>query len=87
MRQLPLSISFFFLIFLSKSLTSCKAHRGRDPIVVGFISTYAIGVYHHLRSEFESHSGEVYSIEHYVIKFVSDLLRALLQVDGFLRVI
>ena len=32
------------------------------------------------RCEFESHSGEVYSIQHYVIKFVSDLL----QVGGFL---
>jgi hypothetical protein len=32
--------------------------------------------------EFESRSGEVYSIYHYVIKFVSDLR----QVDGFFRV-
>jgi hypothetical protein len=32
------------------------------------------------RCEFESHSGEVYSIQHYVIKFESDLL----QVGGFL---
>jgi hypothetical protein len=31
--------------------------------------------------EFESRSGEVYSIQHYVIKFVSDLP----QVGGFLR--
>ena len=30
--------------------------------------------------EFEPRSGEVYSIQHYVIKFVSDLR----QVDGFL---
>ena len=33
--------------------------------------------------EFESHSGEVYLIQHYVIKFVSDLR----QVGGFLRVL
>jgi hypothetical protein len=33
------------------------------------------------KSEF--HSGEVYSIQHYVIKFVSDLW----QVSGFLRVL
>jgi hypothetical protein len=33
-------------------------------------------------SEFELRSGEVYSIQHYVIKFVSDLR----QVAGFLRV-
>ena len=33
-------------------------------------------------SEFELRSGEVYSIQHYVIKFVIDLR----QVGGFLRV-
>ena len=33
------------------------------------------------RCEFESRSGEVYSIQHYVIKYVSDLR----QVSGFLR--
>jgi hypothetical protein len=35
-----------------------------------------------LTEEFESRSGEVYSIQRYVIKFVSDLR----QVGGFLRV-
>jgi len=30
--------------------------RDRDHLVVGFITTYAIGAYHHLRCEFESHS-------------------------------
>jgi hypothetical protein len=35
------------------------------------------------RCEFKPRSGEGYSIQHYVIKFVSDLR----QVDGFLRVI
>ena len=36
---------------------------------------------------FESRSGEVYSIQHYVIKFVSDLLQvsAFLRVAGFLH--
>ena len=33
-------------------------------------------------SEFELRSGEVYSVQHYVIKLVSDLR----QVNGFLRV-
>ena len=45
--------------------------HGRDRMVVGLITTYAIGAYH-----FESSNpvyGEVYSIQHYVIKFVSDL--------------
>jgi hypothetical protein len=46
-------------------------------MVVGF--TCAISAYHHWRCEFESHSSEVYSIQHYVIKFVSDLQ----QVVGF----
>ena len=39
--------------------------RDRDHMVVGFITTYAISAYHH--------SDEVYSIQHSVIKFVSDL--------------
>ena len=54
----------------------------RDRIVFGITTTCAINVYHHWR-EFESRFGEVYSIQHYVIKFVSDLR----QVDGFLRVL
>ena len=45
-------------------------------MVVGFITTYAI-------NEFKFQSGEVYSIQHYVIKFVSDLR----QVKGFLWVL
>ena len=52
-------------------------------MVVGFTTTYAISGYHHWRCEFESRSGEVYSIQHYVIKFVSDLR----QVGGFFRVL
>ena len=55
---------------------------GRDCMVVGFITTYAICSYHHWRCEFEFLSGEVYSKQHYVIKFVSDLR----QVCGFLQV-
>jgi hypothetical protein len=35
-------------------------------------TTYVISAYHHYRCEFEPRSGEVYSIQHYVIKFVSD---------------
>jgi hypothetical protein len=29
---------------------------GRDRMVVGLATTYAISFYHHLRCEFESHS-------------------------------
>ena len=50
-------------------------------MVVGFTTAYAISAYHHSRCEFEFCSGKVYSIQHYVIKFVSDLL----QVVGFLH--
>ena len=56
--------------------------RDRDRMVVGFTTTYAISAYHHQRCEFGSCSSEVYSIQHYVIKFVSDFR----QVGGFLRV-
>ena len=52
----------------------------RDRMVVVFITTYAIGAYHHW-CEFESRSGR--GVQHYVIKFVSDLR----QVSGFLRVL
>jgi hypothetical protein len=45
-------------------------------MVVGFTTTYA-------SYEFESRSDEVYSIQHHVIKFVSDWQ----QVSGFLRVL
>jgi hypothetical protein len=55
----------------------------RDRMVVGFTTIYAISAYHHQFCEFESSSGEVYSIQHYVIKFVSDLR----QVNGFLWVL
>ena len=42
--------------------------RGRDRMIVGFTTTYAFSAYQHERCEFESHSGEVYLIQHYVIK-------------------
>ena len=51
-----------------------EGRRSHDRMVVGFTTTYAI-------SEFESISGR--GVQHYVIKFVSDLR----QVGGFLRVL
>jgi hypothetical protein len=51
--------------------------RGRDCMVVGLKTTYAINAYHHWYYEFESGSGR--GVQHYVIKFVSDLR----QVSGF----
>jgi len=50
--------------------------RGCDRMVVGFTITCTISAYHPVH-------GEVYSIQHYVIKVVSDLG----QVGGFLRVL
>jgi hypothetical protein len=57
--------------------------RCHDRMVVGFKTTHAVNIYHHQSCEFESSTGEVCSIKHYVIKFVSDLR----QVGGFLRVL
>ena len=55
--------------------------RGRDCMVVGFTTTYAISVYHHRCCELESRSGR--GVKHYVIKFVNNLR----QVCGFLRIL
>ena len=52
-------------------------------MVVGFTTTYAIiAIITNVVSLNPAHD-EVYSIQHYVIKFVSDLR----QVDGFFRVL
>ena len=51
-------------------------------MVVGFTTTCTIRAYHHKSFEFESCSGEVYSIPHYATKLVGDLR----QVGRFLRV-
>jgi hypothetical protein len=37
------------------------------------MTTYVISVYRHQQCEFESRSGEMQSIQHYVIQLVSDL--------------
>jgi hypothetical protein len=59
-----------------------KIHlHGCDRMVVGFTTTYVIGAYHYWSCEFKSRSGEEYSIQHYVMKFVSDLRK----VSSFLR--
>ena len=56
----------------------CRGHCGRDCLVVGITATCAISAYHYQRCEFEPHSGEVYSIQHYVITFVSELRPAMI---------
>ena len=42
-------------------------------IIIYYIYTYAISAYDYKRCEFDSRSDEMYSIQHYVITFVSDL--------------
>ena len=57
--------------------------RGRDRMVIGFTTTYAISAYLPIPTKVVGSNpvhGEVYSIQLYVIKFVSDLR----QVGGFL---
>jgi hypothetical protein len=63
------------------NLIKIGGSRGRDRMVVGFTTTYAISAYHHWCCEFESRSGR--GVQHYVIKFVSDLR----HVGGFLQVL
>jgi hypothetical protein len=57
-----------------------RGRRGRDRMVVRFTTTYVISAYHRWYCEFESRSGR--GVQHYVIKFASDLR----QVGGFLPV-
>ena len=54
---------------LGCSLNIDWGRRGRDRMVVGFTTIYAISAYHHQCGEFESRFGRGV----YVIKFVSDL--------------
>ena len=58
-----------------------RGRRGQDPIVVRFITICAISVITTKVVSSKSTNGEVDSIKHYVIKFVSNLR----QVSGFLR--
>ena len=39
-----------------------RGRRGRDRMVVGFISAYAISAYHHYSCELESHPRTRYNI-------------------------
>jgi hypothetical protein len=77
----------YYTILLHYALSNWFLSTGprgrRDRMVVGFTTIYAISAYHHLSCEFEPRSEEVYSIQHYVIKFISDLR----PVGGFFRVL
>ena len=61
------------LLFGMTMLNIPRGCRGRDSMVFGFTTTYAITVYHHKSCDFEFRSGEVYSIQNYLLKFVIDL--------------
>ena len=64
------------------SLIKNKEYCGRDRMIVGFTTTALVHITTKVVSSNPVH-GEVHSIQHYVIKFDSDLR----QVDGFLRVL
>ena len=56
---LSASIHYIYIVY------GIGGHHGCDRMVVGFTTTCAISAYHHLSCEFESRSGEVYSIQHW----------------------
>ena len=80
-----LSAQFHLLIAVIKIQipTILGGHHSHDHMVFGFPITCAISAYHHQCCELEARSGEVYLIQYYVMKFVSDLR----QVSGFLWVL
>jgi len=57
---------------------SGSSRSGRDRMVLGITTIDAIGAYHHWCCEFESRSG--WGVQHYVIKFVSDLRRYITEI-------
>jgi hypothetical protein len=67
----------FYTIVLTSFTRWLRGHCGRDCMVVGCTTTYAISAYHHWCCEFESRSRR--GVQHYVITIVSDLR----QVGGF----
>jgi hypothetical protein len=72
---LPLIIMLYY--HHTKCLIAPLPYRDQDRMVVGLTTTYVISVSHIGFCEFESQSGR--GVQHYVIKFVSDLR----QVGGF----
>ena len=80
----------FYIFFLAFTCLSSMAsinyfsiiiRGGRDRMVVGFTTAYAISDYHHWCCEFQSRSE--WGVQHYMITFVSDMR----QVSGFLQVL
>ena len=72
-------------MYYRRAIQKCRSRRGRDRMVVGLTTTCAISAYD-ITSKVVSLNpadGEVYSIQHYVIEFVSNLQ----QVFCFLQVL
>jgi hypothetical protein len=65
-----LLLHIFKITLLISSIKMSR--RGRDRMIVRCTTTYAINAYHHWCCESESRSGR--GVQHYVIKFVSDLV-------------
>jgi hypothetical protein len=82
---LYLSINIVGGLYLYRASVRAMVLNGYGVVVVVIVEfiAYSINAYHTKGFEFESPSGDMYSIQHYVIKFVSDLQ----QVGGFLRVL
>jgi hypothetical protein len=53
-----------------------KHYLGLDRMVVGLTTTDAISAYHHNVVSSNPAYDDVYTVQHYVIKFVSDFLQA-----------
>jgi hypothetical protein len=75
------TLQFYQKVFWTSYHQHAGGRRGRDRMVVGLYTTYAISAYHHWCCELESRS--VRGVQHYVKEFVSDLR----QVGCFLRVL
>jgi hypothetical protein len=69
------------IILIYNDVIHRRDRRIRDRVVVGFTTIFAISAYQHCCCEFESRSWR--GVQHYVIKFASDLR----QVGGFPRVL
>ena len=72
------------IINVSSISITFRGRLGPDRMTVGFTITCTISAYHQ-HCEFESCSGEVYLIQYFVIKFVSDLWLVFSGYSGFLH--
>jgi len=64
-------VSKYYYNDYRRKIFHSNARDHRDRMVVRFTTNYAISAYHHWCCEFESRSR--WGVQHYVIKYVSDL--------------